>query len=1104
MKIKRVDVNGFKSFKDKTVLMFDEAINGVVGPNGCGKSNIIDAIRWCMGEQSAKTLRGKMMEDVIFAGSEQYQPEMQAEVKMTLSTEGYDLPTQYSGMSEIAVSRKLYRNGDSGYYINNTPVRLLDVTEFFLGTGVGTKAYSIIEQGRVGAIVSARPEDRRAYIEEAAGISKYRMRRRTAERKLERTSQNLLRLGDIIEEVKRNLNSLHRAAKKAERFNRCKEELLSLEIHRALLEFNEVKQEISSLRSRITSEKAGLETVSAEANSNEIQIETERLSLVEEEKMLNEEFAALNKINEEIAAFEREIALFNQRGQTLEDAKIEIKLEDEKTKEIKNELKKRLAAEKLRLDGISEDFDTRESISKIETATARTKDALEVISSELEAFRAKQLEFATQTTHYKAQQDALERRNKEQEALAQRHKEEIDAATENETSLTQKIAELKKNLEKLSQLKFDLASESEKKSARLADISRKWEKTAVLLEDNKSKISELKNRRLSLIEIQKNCEGFEKGVKEIVKWGEEGGLYNLVANLIEPQKQFETAVEAVLGEKLQYIAMASYNEGVAAIDYLKTQAKGRASLIPLKPRSHNPSPAPVEDAAIIAELRKTVKVKEGFEAVADYLIGGACVVKTLDDAVRIHSLYPDANLTFATPEGDVVEASGVISGGSPDAFDTGFLQRNREIRELHDEIEKLASETASLQKHYDEQKKFLSDLKTGLDNLRQSSYEEEIKQVSLKKDIKQYEANLEALRERREALRKDLSRAKTQASEFALEVKEIEKRLLELGRRSELSNAEEQAAKEKQAGLLKKLEIQTEEHKRLTVQISTVEERRRSASSLVSSITEQVEQTEKRLDELAQKWGQIEKQNEENIASLALTKSKQDEMLKLYHERKQKLDLCRAFYDNKLQSVSVAETELKKKHRAIAETREMLSELALKEQEKVLNQNHMVEDYEQRYGINLNRQQLPETGFGEEQKQKIEWLREKIQELGAVNPAAIEEFEELSKRYEFLVEQREDLVNSVEKLKKAILRINRTSRKRFLEAFEAINERFSTLFPRLFNGGRAGLKLTDENDPLEAGVEIIAQPPGEKLKHIELLSGGQKALTAVAFIFSIF
>ncbi|GAB4300740.1 MAG: chromosome segregation protein SMC [Myxococcota bacterium] len=1104
MKIRRIDISGFKSFREKTILLFDKDITAVVGPNGCGKSNIVDAIRWCLGEQSPKNLRGKMMEDVIFAGSEQYPPQPAAEVNLFVSTNGYDLPQKYREFTELTVTRKLYRNGDSGYYINNTPVRLMDITELFLGTGIGTKAYSIIEQGRIGAIVSARPEDRRGYIEEAAGISLYRSRRRIAERKLERTSQNLIRLNDIIEEVKRNLNSLHRQAKKAERFNRLKEELRGLELSRARGEFDEITKEIESLRARILEEKTAMTALSAGAEAEENEIESERLMLVDEERELNAAFEALTRLNDEIALAEKEIAIFKEREEAVVENIRETAKERERTSEAKTELWSKLQVERTKLENIVEDSETADRINQLENVIAEAKEAIESLNSELEGSRAAQLDFATQITHYSAQLDSIEKRIKELESLSARHKEELEEMAVEEKGLALKIADTKQSQQKLSQLKLDLTTESKKKTERLSEISERWEKTALLLEEKKSQLADLRSRRQSLVEIQKSYEGFAEGVKGILNWSGEGSFYTLLAQAVEPEKEFETALQAALGDRLQYIVAASQEEGIAALDYLKRENKGRAAIMPLKPRNSSAQSDVAPEKWKVTPLAAVVKVKESFEEIGALLFDNIWVVDTLATAKEIFNSYPGLKATLVTMEGEVMEPSGVITGGSPEALETGFLARNREIKELSQTIEELSGEIAVIQEKYEEDKKFLSDLKKGLDNLKQNAHQEEIKIISLDKDVKRYEENLASLRERRDMIKSDLSRAKTQINEFHSETEQVKRRLGELERRNRMAQEEELALKEKWGELNKKLNAYTEERSRLTIKISTVEERKKSASNLVESIEGQIERAEKRLDELALRNEQLEGQLEELKTARAEKESNRRERVAEYQGEKVALDARRADYEKRVNETSAREVELKRRQKDVAQKREIIGELALKEQEKDLNRKHLIEDYENRYGVNLAKLPAEETPFGDQQLERLDWLRAKIQELGMVNPAAIEEFEELSKRYEFLTEQREDLVQSVEKLKKAISKINRASRKRFMEAFEAINERFSTLFPRLFNGGKAGLRLSDEHDPLEAGVEIIAQPPGEKLKHIELLSGGQKALTAVAFIFAIF
>src|SRR5437660_892796 len=569
MKLRRLEISGFKSFADRVVFSFDDGITGVVGPNGCGKSNLVDAIRWAMGEQSAKHLRGRAMEDVIFSGSESRPATGMAEVSLTFQNDGRLVPPQYAGFAEITVARRLFRNGDSEYEINRAACRLLDITELFLGTGVGTRAYSIIEQGRIGLIVSAKPEDRRAIIEEAAGVTKYKARRKQAERKLEATEQNLLRLSEVVGEVRARLQSLERSAKKAERFRELRTQLRDLELLAACAQYLELKK-FEEQQARELAE-AGESTGVAEAQVARLEagLSAERLQLLEDEKKVQELAEASHRIDKQLKLTEQEM-----------------------------------------------DFARRER----ELAVERDELARRLLESQQKRKSLHEQKLATE------------------EELARGRAEQRDLEA--------------------------------------------------LLIKLREELADRRSRLTSLLELQKNFEGYGRGVKAIMLRHEEerrrDGIYGLVADVLKVEPRHERALEAVLGERLQLILVESHAAGLRAVDYLRQASQGRASFVPLTEMEQPPL---VPEAAALPAPEGTqpavdaVDCAPEHERLRNYLLSDVFLCDSLATARLLWSRNPGER-TFVSADGEVVDKEGVVSGGQLEGVADGLLHKRRDVEEL--------------------------------------------------------------------------------------------------------------------------------------------------------------------------------------------------------------------------------------------------------------------------------------------------------------------------------------------------------------------------------------------------------------------------------------
>jgi chromosome segregation protein len=1110
MRIKRVEIVGFKSFKDRVVFHFDNNITGLVGPNGCGKSNLVDAIRWAMGEQSVKNLRGNAMEDVIFAGSESTGPLGMAEVVLTFENDG-NAPAAFAEYAEISLGRRLFRSGESEYFINKTTCRLMDITDFFLGTGVGTKAYSIVEQGRVGQIVSAKPEDRRLLIEEAAGVTKYKAKKRAALRKMEATEQNLTRVRDILGEIGRRLGSLERQARKAERFKKYRAEMREIELWTSSLRYLElVAQEKRALRdeAELVGRQQAAET---DLGAEESAVERLREELGEREREIFEversaqEVANVYKLNESHVEFlSKEAGAIARRGEEnaqeverLKDHLRQLESEDE-------DLERSLGACEVSRQGLLEQLRERD------LARAALAEEREAAARALEEARARSAAVRARLETAKAEENALERRRHDLGARLAKARGERDELLRQLHAMERSLAHSRDALSDVRQLKLAL---EERRGETQEDLARARER-AVELEASllalRTELGDKRSRQRSLQEIEERFEGYADGVRAVMRKrarSRESGVLGLVTDVLAAPAELEPAVEAALGDRLQYVIVEHHEAGLEAIQYLKSESRGRSSFIPLSLRSLEHGGAPeLGREGVVGHLRDLVSCEGVYAPIADYLLGDVTVVEDLPRALRLWRENGNRS-RLVTLDGEVLDPWGVVTGGSRQGAGWGLLQKKREIKELSGEISRMGREVARVEGLYLEARKQVATLQGHLDTLRQDAHSQELTIVQGQKDVDRAEAELKRIGGRLEIL--------------AGEEREFEGELLALG-------AEE-------AELRTRVEVDAAVFAEIEGQIPRLGERAQEARERVESAHAEVTDFKVRVASLLEKGHALLRNRERNARSRqdavervgrlleAIQAGLQEvrqleekssgaraEMARLGAEGQAlsaRLGGMRQSFDGERGRLLEREAGLKGSREAVSELREGVHEARQRGSEASLGRTHLNQQIQDKYGEELRFQislyhdrALP----GEKEAARLAELRQILERMGDVNLTAIEEYGELKTRHDFLSTQEKDLSESLDSLRKAIAKINRTSRERFKETFEAVNEKFQEVFPRLFRGGRAYLQLTESADLLEAGVEIIAQPPGKKVQTVNLLSGGEKALTAVALIFAIF
>jgi chromosome segregation protein len=1098
---------------ERTKLRFDDGITGIVGPNGCGKSNVVDAIRWVMGEQSSRMLRGKAMEDVIFAGSESKPPMGLAEVEITFENDGLNVPPEYAHFKDISVGRRLYRSGESEYLINRTLCRLLDVQELFMGTGVGTRAYSIIGQGQIGLLVSQKPSERRSLIEEAAGVSKYKARKKTAERKMEQTRQNLLRVADVVQEIRRNMGSLQRQARKAARYHKLRNRLRDIELHSASHRYLEMQAMLRHLRTKqelLTGQEAELHSRLARLEAG---VEQDRTRLLDDDRQIGSLQEALLstdnqiKLNEQNIEFlNREVATLSGRGQ---ESAAEIEALRQQQEQLADEIRK-ADQELADLEEVSGNAARR--LSEREEIHRSQAARVESLEAETDADRQAQLRGREQTGELRSRQANLDQRLVDLEGRLGQARAERKALQERQRQLQEKKQEQTERLGQLRQLHLQLVERREFEENSLAESRSQAAENEAKSMALREEIANRRSRLESLKEIERNYEGCMHGVRHVMKHageiGQDEPIVGLVADILRSPPRYETAVQAVLGERLQSVVVRSQENGLAAVDYLKREAEGRSSFIPLDLRESAISQESegVSGPGVIGPMFRLVQFEPDHSSVVRYLMGDVVVVEDLSSALGVWTANGH-KATLVTLDGEVLEPQGVLTGGSLEGAGTHLLQNKREMRELQEKLVALEADYRMVQDRHGKLKTQNAGLAASIDDLRQNSHEEEIRIVDQQKDLGHLHEQLAGLSQKLEALGYECQRLEGELAQAQRERSRNEELLQSSG--SEQTDLEERMRtrrvgleneKRVLAGLLHEV---TELKIRAAATIERQESARRNQEHLVHTRADLAARVERLRTDIStgnlqsvQSKQKIEQSRQEIAQHLAQRERQQAE-----------LGVRREAYERLLTQVQEQEVQAKQSRSEQERVTTGLSAAVMKIRELEVDQSHLITDIRRNHKTELIDNLsafhlLPPPG--EQEQRRAEKLRHDLERMGDVNPHAVEQFEQLKQRYEFLSAQSQDLNDSLEKLQKVIQKINRTSRKRFREAFDAINAKFQEVFPRLFRGGRAHLVLEAEQDLLEAGVDIVAQPPGKKLQNIELLSGGEKALTAVALLFSIF
>lgn len=1112
MKLKKLEIVGFKSFVDRTVLKFDHDVTGIVGPNGCGKSNIVDAIRWCMGEQSAKHLRGRAMEDVIFNGSESRGPGGLAEVTLTFENTDGNAPVEYRDYPEIAVTRRLDRSGNSDYLINKTQVRLKDVTDLFLGTGAGTKAYAIIEQGKVGLIVSSKPEDRRMLIEEAAGITKYKSKRKQAERKMELTQQNLLRVGDIITELEKSLASLKRQAQKADRYLAYRNELDDLVLHEAshkYLGIVAMQKHVSDALNVSTQEADERRTALV---AREAELEGLRLHALEAERVLEGAQNAHFTADNEVRALEGEIARAKDQLQSLRDR------EADASRDLSSISAEResLAGEQARFatdlelhreeeEGAAEALAIEEE--RLQESTARSQEA----DRRLAELRRRTGEIAARIARAEAGLQGFDRRRSDVEQRREKlygEREELEAR---QMELVARTQELQRTVEDLKSGKTLSQSDRELLEHKLTELKREVIGSEKELDTNKHELSRARSRMHALLEVQSRLEGVGQGVRNVIH-RRDPGVLGMLADLVEPPPELTQALAAAMGEHLQTLIVTDEAKAIELAHWLRDENKGRAVFLPRAGRHvGNARPALPEDLGddTLGYFADLVRFRPEDEEIVHAVLGDIVVARDFDAAHRIAArLSERPPHAIVTLEGEVFHADGRIAAGQREQLAAGMLESKRETRELSDVVSRLDVVVSELVARHQALRAGIAETGTALDLARQAEHRGEIALVGAEKDLRSSE--------------NELQRTRTRLESLVAELQDMAERLAEAEAEQSTARADLESSREEQLlceGEVEDAQRDADTHREELDARRQVATERKIQVARAKEKTRGIEGALERLSRSANELIERERRLQEELVSgarrqgelagLLFTSRERLELAVVEaHQRRDELGAAKQAHEEARAAMLSHEGDLKALRAAAEQSEKQRVAHEMQLRELVIEMRNLLEVVAEKFrGLELARvvgdyhlRDIP----GEEHRARIQELHGLIDRLGSVNLDAKREYEEGEGRYRNYVEQKADLDKALSDLQKAIEQMDRESKRLFKETFDAVNERFQLLFPKMFRGGRAHLTMTNPDDLLETGIEIVAQPPGKKIGNIELMSGGEKALTAVSLIFAMF
>ncbi len=1106
MYLKSIEVQGFKSFANKILFQFHNGITAIVGPNGSGKSNVADAVRWVLGEQSAKQLRGASMQDVIFSGTEMRKPLGYAAVSITLDNSDHKLAVSYD---EVTVTRRVYRSGESEYLLNGTQVRLKDINEMFYDTGIGKEGYSIIGQGQIDKILSGKPEERRELFDEAAGIVKFKRRKNAAQKKLEAERQNLVRVNDILAELTRQIGPLSKQAETAKIYLQKRDELKSCDVGLFLLEYDRIRKELEELGEKQKLAEAQLEETRAEYertredyDRQEQELEQLDAALVEKREVISQGQLRREQFRNQIELLREQINTARTSDEHLQTRIAAIAQQTEEYSAEEQEAGQELAKLQEELSAVREEEKNAEDAAQaLQDETARLEQQIEQGKSDIINLLNQRASVKARIQRYDTmlEQTQIRRAQLTQEAL--RLKTEKAEHDEARQDVAQEYEEIELRIQ-------ELTEKSEEANERLSVFQQQLQEYNRQIETEQTEFHRESSRLESLKNIAERYDGYGNSIRRVMEQKDKNaGILGVVADLIKVEKTYEVAIETALGGNIQNIVTDTEETAKRQIEFLKKNKFGRATFLPLTgitAKNDFSTPQALKEKGVIGLASGLVKADGKYEELIRHLLGRTVVVDHIDQAIALARKYRHS-LRIVTLDGELLNVGGSMSGG---AFknSSNLLGRRREIEELEKQVQRRQEMLLELQSQIDESRAARNELRDEIVRLRDELQEEYLAQNTAK-------LRLDELDEKGGAAMQDYERVQGESGEIDRQAQEI--RDSSAKEKQELTESEqtEKSTEENITKWQEELERKRAEHRDALAAKEEVHLKLSQIAQQESFVEQNVARIRGQKEQLAEERARYEAE----IADAAKGVEDKEAQIRTIEESLAQSDTSEQELQEEIVRLTKEKDEKNKLHKKFFETREEQSErmnlldrenfrlnaqIEKAEGQKETQINYMWEEYGLTYGA-AKELGMPQQTGASALKKSISALKSEIKALGNVNVNAIEDFKELSERHTFLSTQHEDLLKAEEALLKIIEELDSGMRAQFKEQFAKIQTEFDRAFKELFGGGRGTLELVEDEDVLEAGIRIIAQPPGKKLQNMMQLSGGEKSLTAIALLFAI-
>ena len=1106
MYLKSIEVQGFKSFANKIVFEFHNGITGIVGPNGSGKSNVADAVRWVLGEQSVKQLRGGSMQDVIFSGTENRKPLSYASVAITLDNSDHQLQIEYE---EVTVTRKLYRSGESEYLINGSTCRLKDINELFYDTGIGKEGYSIIGQGQIDKILSGKPEERRELFDEAAGIVKFKRRKKMSVKKLEDERQNLLRVNDILAELEKQIGPLEKQSEVAKEYLKKKEELKTYDINMFLLESARLKEQIKEIEDKLSIAQDELDAANisyantkTEYEQIEEQVEEIDHSIETYKNKLNETNLLKQQLENQIELLKEQIHSahlsdehYEQRALTIEN---EIKLRRE---QLEDQLAERETVRQQLSEKMTDETRLKESLIEVQTRIANLTNQIETDKNSIIELLNNRASTKAKIQRYDTMLEQIQVRK------AEMYQKMITSESE-ASEASELLKEYEQSLKSISENIISFTEESREYEQKINDIQKEMNKQSENLRIGQTAYHREQSRLESLKNITERYDGYGNSIRKVMeRKNDEPGLIGVVADIIKAEQKYEVAIETALGGSIQNIVTDNESTAKKMITFLKKNKFGRATFLPLTSVNGTygiQKPEALKEPGVIGVASTLVQVEEEFRGLANNLLGRTIVVDHIDHGIAIARKYKQS-LRLVTLEGELLNPGGSMTGG---AFknSSNLLSRRREIEDFEKTVKQLKAEMESMEQSLDIMRKERTGYYAKIDEIQKKLQEAYVVQNTAKMNVEQARTKIVLAKEASESVRKETEELDQQITDISDNQESI---AVELETSESLEAGLSAKIEENQKFLEEQKQIESEKQKNTEeahLVCASLEQKNSFIQENTARIEEEITKFEEELQELVSGKKDaskeiIEKEKQINEIRQTIEDSKEvfeeiEKEIKASVEEREKLNRQHKSFLQKREELSKHMSDLDKEVFRLESRKEGYEEAAEKQV------NYMWEEYELTYNraLELRDENLTDLSV---MKKRVQALKNEIKSLGSVNVNAIEDFKNLSERYEFLNNQHNDLVEAEETLVKIIAELDDAMRRQFSEQFARIAKEFDAVFKELFGGGKGTLELMEDEDILEAGIRIIAQPPGKKLQNMMQLSGGEKALTAISLLFAI-